>query len=174
MQQCSAGNTCCLFLAAILLVAAGLLLTVSEIFIGSFVVLWFGVGALFSGLLTLLFPELHAGVQALVAALSGTGMMFLFRSRLISEGNAEEDELYTFTGGTGVLRVSDAGQLSVSSKGTYWRIFNPEVIPEEARRDGLKVAVHHFEDNQAVLYPFALPREPLPNSHEKKKGCHEE
>jgi membrane protein implicated in regulation of membrane protease activity len=87
-------------------ISAGVLLVTAEAFLGSFVILWFGFGAVLSGLLTLLMPELHLGVQLLIAVLSGAVLMFLFRDRWVARGNAETDTLYTFSGGPGELKVS--------------------------------------------------------------------
>lgn len=82
-------------------ISAGVLLVTAEAFLGSFVILWFGFGAVLSGLLTLLMPELHLGVQLLIAVLSGAVLMFLFRDRWVARGNAETDTLYTFSGRAG-------------------------------------------------------------------------
>ncbi len=134
-------------------ISAGVLLVTAEAFLGSFVILWFGFGAVLSGLLTLLVPGLHLGIQLLIAVLSGAVLMFLFRDRWVARGNAETDTLYTFSEGPGELKVSDSGDLRVSARGTYWMIANPEVLPEASRRDGLTVVIERFENNRAVLAP---------------------
>lgn len=132
-------------------VAVGVLLVTAEVFIGSFIILWFGLGAVLAGVLTLLVPDLHVGVQLLIAALSGGVLMFLFRDRCVAKNNAEDEDLYTFSGGPGTLKVSDDGQIGVSSRGTYWTVANIESIPEGERTDGKPVRVERIENNQAVL-----------------------
>ena len=137
-------------------VAAGVSLVTAEVFIGTFIILWFGIGAVFAGLLTLLIPELHTGVQLLIAALSGAVLMFLFRDRCVAKGNADEEDLYTFTGGPGTLKISEDGTMRVSARGPYWMIANPKVVPESRRVDGAEVVIARFEHNQAVLADDAV------------------
>lgn len=132
-------------------VAAGVLLVTSEVFIGSFIILWFGIGAVFSGVLTLLVSDLHVGLQLLFAVLSGGVLMFLFRDRCVAKNNAQDEDLYTFSGGPGTLRVDSDGNIGVSSRGTYWTIANVESIPERERIDGKPVTVVRITNNQAVL-----------------------
>lgn len=134
-----------------LLVAIGVLLITAEIFIGAFVVLWFGIGAVLVGLLTLFVPELHAGLQILFAVQAGVVLLYFFRDHCVAKDNGEKESLYTFTGGPGVLRAGDDGHLSVSARGTYWAIANIEVIPEAKRLDGTNVEIDRFENNRAVL-----------------------
>lgn len=132
-------------------VAAGVLLIASEAFVGSFVVLWFGFGAVLAGLLTLLIPELHVGIQLLIAVLSGAVMMLLFRDRFVAKGNAVEDDLYTFSAGEGRLTIDAEGNVRVAARGTYWVVANPETIPASRRKDGSTVFIEGYENNMAVL-----------------------
>jgi membrane protein implicated in regulation of membrane protease activity len=132
-------------------IAVGALLAASEVLIGAFIVLWFGIGAVITGLLTLAAPDMHFGVQLLTAVVSGTILMILLRGRYTAKGNADEGELYTFSAGEGKLKAGPDGELRVSARGTYWVIANPEAIPEGKRIEGATVYVEAFEDNQAVL-----------------------
>jgi membrane protein implicated in regulation of membrane protease activity len=134
-----------------ILVAAGVLLVVSELFIGAFIVLWFGIGAIVTGLLTLVVPDMHVGIQLLIIALSGTVLMLLLRDRYVAKGNADPNGLYTFSAGEGKLTVGSDGAFRVAARGTYWMVANPEVIPEDKRTDGVIVHIERFEENMAVL-----------------------
>ena len=63
------------------LVSLGLALVIAELFIGAFVVLWFGIGAILTGMLTLLVPDINVGLQLLLSTLIGGVLMFALRNR---------------------------------------------------------------------------------------------
>lgn len=132
----------------------GVLLMISEVLLGSFVVLWFGIGFVLAGGVIWFFPLLNPGWGLLIAALSGTLFLLLLRRHCISGTNATYESLYTFTGGQGTLLVREQdGKLgfSVSCRGTYWRVANPEVIVEAQRVTGHIVTVERVEHNLAYL-----------------------
>jgi len=134
------------------LVTIGVGLALTELLTGTFVLLWFGIGAIVAGLVTFATPELHVGAQVLLAAVLGGGLMVWLRPKYVSMDNAKKEDLYTFTAGPGVLKVSEDGKtIGVSARGTYWGIANPEVIPEGERLDGRPVTIERFENNRAVI-----------------------
>lgn len=134
-----------------LLVVAGVGLMIGELFIGAFIVLWFGIGAVVAGLLTLAVPEMNLGVQVLLTSVIGVVLMYAFRRRYVAKENAAKEHLSTFSATQGRLHVSDSGQLSVFANGTYWQIANPEVLGDRSRNDGETVTIQTFTNNRAVL-----------------------
>ncbi len=133
------------------LIVAGVLLITAEIFIASFVLVWFGLGAVLAGMLSWLITDMNIGIQVLLAAISGAVFMYFFRDKCVAKNNATKDELYTFTGGPGVLKVVAGQPISVFARGTYWNILNIDVIPEADRIDGKSVMVTRMVDNHAEL-----------------------
>lgn len=134
-----------------LLVTLGVVLVIAEVFIGAFVVLWFGVGAIAAGLLTLAVPDLNAGIQLLITALIGAVLLYFFRDRCVAGNNASAEELHTFSSTTGELRVSDQGAVTVFANGTFWQVANPEVLDEAHRVNGARVQIAEFRNNRAWL-----------------------
>lgn len=132
------------------LLAAGGLLAMAELLIGTFVVLWFGVGLFGAGILSLLGVIDNAGFQLLVSAVMGTGMMMALRDKCTADGNGEKDELTTLKPGTGKLKKAGDGNYSVQINGTLWRIQNPEALPENAE-DDMPVVVSGFEGTKARI-----------------------
>ena len=139
------------------LVALGALLVAAEIFIMAFIVMWFGIGAILTGLLTLLFPDMNLGLQILLAGLLGGVLMYLLRDRFVSKNNAEAEPLYTFSAGKGTLLVSAEGTVSVNSNGTYWRIANLDELQGCRLEAGQPVNISRFENNAAYIDPTSLP-----------------
>lgn len=131
------------------LLAAGGLLAMAELFIGTFVVLWFGVGLFGAGILSLLGIIDNAGFQLLVSGVLGTGMMVALRDKCTAEGNGAKDELTTLKVGTGKLKKAEHGY-SVQINGTFWRIKNPEALPEQPE-DGMSVEVIGFDGTKAEI-----------------------
>ncbi|WP_141737060.1 NfeD family protein [Marinobacter sp. X15-166B] len=140
-----------------LLVSLGVALVIAEMFIGTFVVLWFGIGAILTGLLTLMMPDLNLGLQLLLSTLVGAVLMFLLRSRYLTPGNAESDAMHTFTATEGRLHLGSNGTYSVFANGTYWGIQNIDAIDPEARVEGATVSITAFVNNQAVLREKPTP-----------------
>lgn len=138
------------------LVALGALLVAAEIFIMAFIVMWFGIGAILTGLLTLLIPDMNLGLQVLLAGLFGGVLMYLLRDRFVSKDNAEAEPLYTFSAGKGTLVVSGEGTVLVNSNGTYWRVANLDELQDYRLEAGQPVSISRFENNAAYLDPNSL------------------
>ena len=61
-------------------IVLGIVLTLSEIYIGSFFIFWFGVSAIVVGIILLLFPDISIAIQVLVwAILSGAFALAWFK-----------------------------------------------------------------------------------------------
>ncbi|CAG8998832.1 MAG: hypothetical protein CENE_00792 [Candidatus Celerinatantimonas neptuna] len=137
------------------LVVIGVLLMTSEMLVTAFVLLWFGIGFIVSGLITFMYPQMNLGIQLLLAAFIGFITLILGRRYCIQTKNATETNLYTFDGGSGylVIRENEGRKLiSVSCRGTYWSIANPELLDDHPEWvDGVAVKVEKIIDNKAVI-----------------------
>jgi len=61
-------------------IVLGIVLTLSEIYIGSFFIFWFGVSAIVVGIILLLFPDISIAIQVLIwAILSGAFALAWFK-----------------------------------------------------------------------------------------------
>lgn len=134
-----------------LLVTAGIALVIAEVFIGAFIVMWFGLGAVVAGLLTFFVPGLNAGIQLLLTALLGAVLLYFFRDRCIAGENASQESLHTFSRTTGEIHKAETGAMTVFANGTFWQIGNPEDIPEEKRKPGSTIRVAEFRNNKAYV-----------------------
>ncbi len=133
------------------LVSLGLALVIAELFIGAFVVLWFGIGAILTGMLTLLVPDINVGLQLLLSTLIGGVLMFALRNRYLASRNAEPELMHTFTATQGRLHISSTGAVSVFANGTYWSIHNINSIKPTEQVEGTTVSIAEFRNNKAVL-----------------------
>ena len=133
------------------LLSLGLALVIAELFIGAFVVLWFGIGAIVTGLLTLLVPDINVGLQLLLSSLIGGVLMFALRSRYLPCRNAEPELMHTFTATQGRLHISSNGAVSVFANGTYWSIDNINSLKPTEQVEGATVSIAEFRNNKAVL-----------------------
>lgn len=132
------------------LMAAGGLLAILELFIGSFVILWFGVGMFAVGILTLTGLADNAGLQLLLSGVLGGGLLIGFRDSCAGKGNGAPDEQTTFQTGTGKVIASTDRTLAVHINGTFWRLKNPKALPKHFTQE-LTVEVIRFEGTKAVI-----------------------
>jgi len=139
------------------LVAIGVALIIAELFIGAFIVMWFGAGAIVTGLMTLAAPDMNLGIQVLLSALIGAVLMYFFRDRYVTKENAKEEVLQTFAATTGELRVDGNGRLSIFANGTFWRVGNPDDVPEAERIEGRAIKVVEFRNNMAFVEKGSEP-----------------
>lgn len=133
------------------LVSLGIALVIAELFIGAFITLWFGIGAIVTGMLTLLVPDINVGLQLLLSTLIGGVLMFALRSRYLTARNAEPEHMHTFSAAQGRLHISSTGAVSVFANGTYWSIENINSIQSAEQVDGTTVSIAEFRNNKAVL-----------------------
>lgn len=136
------------------LVSMGVALLIAELFIGAFIVMWFGIGAVITGVLTLLVPGMNVGLQILLSTLIGGALMFALRSRYLTLTNAKPEQMHTFSATEGRIHVNSKGSFSVSANGTYWAIENISSLAPEKRTDGATVSIAKFENNKAILVEF--------------------
>lgn len=145
------------------LVVIGVLLMTSELLITAFILLWFGIGFILSGAITWMYPQMNIGIQLLLAASIGFITLILGRRYCIQSKNAIETDLYTFDGGIGylVIRENDGRKLiSVSCRGTYWSIANPQLLDQHPEwADGVAVQVDQIIDNRAMISEISHKRE---------------
>ncbi|HZJ91629.1 MAG TPA: hypothetical protein VFD09_00915 [Thiopseudomonas sp.] len=133
------------------LVTLGIILVIAELFIGAFVVLWFGIGAILAGFLTLFIPNINIGIQLLLSVLVGGVLMLTLRKRYTTSGNAQPEAMHTFSASQGRLHISNSGAVSVFANGTFWSIQNLHNIEPEELIAGNMVSIAEFKNNQAIL-----------------------
>lgn len=133
------------------LVTLGIILVIAELFIGAFVVLWFGIGAILAGFLTLFIPNINIGIQLLLSVLVGGVLMLTLRKRYTTSGNAQPEAMHTFSASQGRLHISNSGAVSVFANGTFWSIQNLHKIQPEELIAGNMVSIAEFKNNQAIL-----------------------
>jgi len=133
------------------LLSLGVALMITELFIGAFIILWFGIGAILAGILTLVIPDMNLGIQILLTSLIGVVLMYFFRDRYVAKQNASEEKLGTFQATEGRLHIKGDKGLFVFANGTYWQIANPQELPDGQRHEGAIVSVAEFRNNRAYL-----------------------
>jgi|SRR5690554_891675 len=132
-------------------VAVGLLLVASEIFIGAFYVLWFGIGLVAAGVLALVLPGVGFELQLTFGIILGAFLLLVCRKWCVADGNAEVEVIDQFTGGEGRLKLNAGGLLTVHCRGTFWVVSNPDAVPEHLRVDNSRVYVAEIINNRAVM-----------------------
>lgn len=134
----------------------GIALAMAEIFLASFTVLWFGIGALLIGALLLLFPAISMEIQLLAwIVLSGGLAIFwfrYFRPRMIDKTNA------------GIAREALLGETGIVIKAPkngvkgVVRFSTPilgsdewDFICEDAIANGDRVSIREFSGNSLIV-----------------------
>ena len=74
----------------------GLILAISEFVVPGFVIIFFGAGALVTGIVKLIFPSLPNSVALLIFSLSSLGSLFAFRKtwvggKVVRDGNTKNE-----------------------------------------------------------------------------------
>jgi|SRR5690554_460392 len=142
------------------LLSLGVALIIAELFIGAFIVLWFGIGAVVAGALSFFIPDMNLGLQLLLASLIGVVLMYFFRDRYVAERNATQEDLGTFQATKGTLYLTEESGLFVVANGTYWQVGNPEALPDSQKVNGATVDVAEFRNNRAFLVEQIKDTEP--------------
>lgn len=134
--------------------AIGAVLLMIELFIGSFVVLCFGLGALaYSGVLFFL-PQLSAGsfpIGLVIVSLSSLAAVIMARKQILKSQSQPIDLGFEHLQGQFVIHE---GEASVFVQGSFWRIANEKEIAYLNLRDGDKVWVKQVENNQVDIIPL--------------------
>lgn len=140
------------------LIVIGVLLITSELLVSIFVLIWFGLGFIVSGIISYFFPSLSWGTQVLVAAFIGAVTLFWGRKYCIKTDNDTDPNLATFDGGVGELVIrqeQERTSISVQCRGTYWTVANPQILQKHPElTNGAGVMVEKIIDNKAVISPL--------------------
>src|SRR5690606_8131639 len=134
----------------------GIVLAMAEIFLASFTILWFGLGALVVGLVLLLFPALPFSIQLVLWIVLSAGFALYwfryFRPRMVDKTKAGiSREAVIGESGT-VIRVPQEGQkgvvrFSIPILGDdEW-----EVICEPQVAAGDRVHIKDFSGNSLIV-----------------------
>lgn len=130
-----------------ILIALGVALIGLEIFIGFFVLLWFGLGLVVVGILGFFVDFGYGEYQLIFASAIGIVLLFAFRKKVITPKNAKVELLSTYQpGGTGTVSRHN-NQWVIFYRGTHWVIANPhpDLVADQ------KVEVTEIKDNQAWI-----------------------
>ncbi|MFZ5653401.1 MAG: NfeD family protein [Pseudomonadota bacterium] len=144
----------------------GVALVVLEIFLASFVVLWFGVGALVVGLCQWLFPDLSFAAQLLIWLLASSAMAWVwfrwFKPRMVDRTRAGiAREALIGECGQVVRAPADGGRGLVRFSVPVLGSDEWEFICLEPVAPGDRVVIREFSGNTLVVAPAAGTRQPL-------------
>jgi len=131
-------------------VLAGILLACLEIFTPGFVVIFFGIGALMTGILALIFPGLNQNLlwQFIIWAISSVGSLALFR-RFFKKTFHGKEIIGQVAEVTETVSPSKAGW--VKFQGTLWKAISydatchPGDVVEIMKKDNLTLIVSKRE-----------------------------
>ncbi|WP_038035485.1 NfeD family protein [Thermopetrobacter sp. TC1] len=117
----------------------GMLLLIAEVIIPGIFLMWFGLAALFTGVIDWLIPGLSWQIQALAFAVLSVGLVFGVRPYIGLELNKETDRpdlnrrLYSLIGEvTTLTRPIQNGHGEVKIGDTLWRVTGPD-LPKGTR-----------------------------------------
>lgn len=138
-----------------ILIIIGVVLATSEMLMTAFVLMWFGLGFVLSGILSYFMPSMNWGIQCLIAVVIGGITLYFGRRYCVQSDNEQNPELYTFEGGLGELVIRQDGcqtLVSVRCRGTYWSVANPELLQQHPELiSGSNVEVTRIIENKAVI-----------------------
>src|SRR5574344_69460 len=135
-----------------LLFAIGLILIALEVFIYSFVVIWFGLGFFIVGFFSLFFSFNELNYQLITICIISILLLFLFRNSLKNRFfRASKNILDNFLNSSGIVEFK---QGKIFYKGTFWEIdpnFDSTKLVENQKIKVLKVEQNiAFVDNTEV------------------------
>lgn len=129
------------------LFAIGFVIITLEVFIYSFVVVWFGIGFLIVALSSLFFPIDSLIWQLAMVSVISLLFLVLFRKKLLAKFSKPERQMSdNFFDEKGFGEIKNG---KVFFKGTYWEFDSN--IDETEFEDGEKVIVLKIKDNQASI-----------------------
>jgi inner membrane protein len=143
----------------------GVALVVLEIFLASFVVLWFGIGALVVGLCQWLFPNLSFAAQLLIWLLASSAMAWVwfhwFKPRMVDRTQAGiAREALIGESGQVVRAPADGGRGLVRFSVPVLGSDEWEFICLEPVAPGDRVVIREFSGNTLVVAPATAARQP--------------
>jgi len=130
-----------------ILFAIAIVLITLEMFLYSFVVIWFGLGFIIVGVLSFFYPFERAIWQLAVVSIISLAFLFLFRKKLLAKFLKSQKEIKdNFFDEKGVGEIKNS---KVFYKGTYWEITS--TIDEKEFVEGEKVLVLKVSNNHATI-----------------------
>lgn len=138
-------------------IAAGLVMVVAELAVPGFVIFFFGLGAILTGALLFVFPEMAQSIQVLVFAVSSVAMLATcrrlmpasFRGRAQkAEGDPDDDEIAGAAATVGEGGIEAGREGKVDFRGTLW---TARAEGGEALAEGTAVTVVRRENLVLVV-----------------------
>jgi len=131
-----------------IMVTIGLGLLGIELLIGSFVILFFGIGFILIGVVGFFWQWPSGEIQILVGMLLSVFLTFVLRKPMMNGMSKEDLPLETMQGGDTGEIVEHGGELRVMYKGTTWAFKNTGTDEIEA---GDEVLVEKLHNNLAFI-----------------------
>ncbi|GEM_PF-1588770 len=127
-----------------------ILITLEVTLLNFFILLWFGIAAILVGIWGFFIPFEHGEYQLLATAVMGTGLLLLFRNRLL-EVNQKTPEmtLETFKAGEAGRLMQQDGTWMIEYQGSWWQVANPT----DNLKAGETVRVTKVENNRVWIQP---------------------
>jgi len=130
-----------------ILFAIAIALITLEMFLYSFIVIWFGLGFIIVGFLSFFYPFERAIWQLAIVSIISLAFLFLFRKKFLAKFLKSQKELKdNFFDEKGVGEIKNS---KVFYKGTYWEINSD--IDEKEFIEGEKVLVLKVSNNHATI-----------------------
>ncbi|OCL82789.1 NfeD family protein [Arcobacter porcinus] len=130
-----------------ILFAIGLTLITLEIFLFSFVVVWFGLGFLLISFLNYIYPIDSVIWQLCLVALFSIIFLILFRKKLLKRFSKSQKEIRDdFLNDSGYAEIKSG---KIFFKGTFWEF--DKSIDTENFKNGEKVFVEYTKNNTAFI-----------------------
>lgn len=137
---------------ATLWAAFGLILLITEVFTLSFVVIFFGIGALVVAALKFSTGLSNLTVELLIFAVSGGACLFVFRNKLrraFNKGSKVSGDATTIIKLSSAITPHQSGKIEY--QGTIWDAYNDS---EENMSVGQKVIVDRTEGIKLIVKPY--------------------
>ncbi len=134
----------------------GMILIIAEIFIPSFTVLWFGLGAIVVALILLLFPDMSPAWQLIAWAVSSAALTFFwfkFLKKLMPDRTKAGIAREAVLGETGIVTKSPADNLHGTVRFTTPVLGSDEwpFISEEPVAVGDRVTIVEISGNTLIV-----------------------
>lgn len=132
------------------LFALGVVLIALEVFVASFVVIWFGLGFLLVSFVELVFPINDIVWQICFVAILSLIFLFLFRKKVLKRFSKAQKEIKDdFLNESGYGEVKNG---KIFYKGTFWEFEGD--LDEKEFQNGEKIFVEKTKNNIAYIKKF--------------------
>ena len=133
-----------------IIIAIGILFITFEIFITSFILIWFGIGFILTGILSYIIDFYNSLWQFALASFIGIISMLILRNKLMSKflkpkDNMPKDNFFDEKG-IGIIYNNQ-----VKYKATYWKI--KKIKPFDIK-DNMEVTVLNIKKGIATIQPI--------------------